>query len=119
MTTITNPGSVTSISFKASQVSIVSLSGGSSGSPTIVTHADADVLVILASNGGTGNWFALDSNFVIGDVIEWRQMDAITGLVLKDASGNVVITSNSAGDASIARKVLSGTANDWLIVSKP
>jgi hypothetical protein len=98
-----------------SRFDVVSVSGGPAGSPTTISPVDADALIVLASNGGTGNWFQLAAGFSIGDVVEWRQMDNLSGLALKDAASNIVLSTNNQGNAARARMVQSGTSDDWLV----
>jgi len=119
MTTITTPGRITEISFKATTVEIVPLSGGPSGTPTQIEPADADVVVVLATKGGSGsgNWFQLSNDFEIGDVVEFYQMDNLSGLAVKDSSGNTVCTTNTPSGAAIMRRVHNGSAPDWVTIN--
>lgn len=93
---------------------VASLNGGAPASPTPITPSGQAVTVILTpgDNNTNGNfWFALDSSFDLGAVVEIYATTSGNQFGVKDENGLTISPNAPTGSFMGARmrKVMSGT----------
>lgn len=114
-TTISSPGRITSVSFNTNSLSIVSLNGGTGGSPQAIIPADADVLVVLASIA-PDSVFQMSPSFNVGDVVE-IYLQTSGGITVLDENGNDIADNRTVGEGAICRKIATGAGRTWGVTS--